>query len=334
MPAEEIHRIAVLGAGTMGSGLAQKYAMEGFPVLLLDVDQETLDRGMERIRETLGEAVERRILTAGQADAVLKRIRPRAGLSRGPARGRPRRGSGLRGSRGQARRVSSTRGTTRPDAILATNTSSFYRQTLAEITASPERVLGLHYFYHPAQEPPGRGRARPGDLSRGRRARLVAARADRQDPDRRGRCAWLHRQPLLRPVDQRGRAHARAKAWPESRRSSRRPRRASPSGIGPFQLMNLTGITIGHHAAATLARELGPFYAPAPIRSGRTWKRTGSSRSPALRNPTVLRAVRERLQGVGLPRRDRTREREGSERWRTSTSARASASAGDAARSR
>ena len=54
-------KLAVIGAGTMGSGIAQKFATEGFPVLLVDLDEDKVRRGIEGIRKTLGEGVERGI---------------------------------------------------------------------------------------------------------------------------------------------------------------------------------------------------------------------------------------------------------------------------------
>ncbi len=65
--ARSIRTLAVIGAGNMGSGIAQKMATEGFDVLLIDLDDDKVARGLEIIRETLAAGVERKIF--GPADA-------------------------------------------------------------------------------------------------------------------------------------------------------------------------------------------------------------------------------------------------------------------------
>jgi 3-hydroxyacyl-CoA dehydrogenase len=68
--------VGVVGAGNMGSGIAQKAAMEGFQVILVDLDESAAKRGHERIRALLAEGVERRIFDEGTAKAIADRVRP------------------------------------------------------------------------------------------------------------------------------------------------------------------------------------------------------------------------------------------------------------------
>ncbi|MDM7914829.1 MAG: 3-hydroxyacyl-CoA dehydrogenase NAD-binding domain-containing protein, partial [Candidatus Eisenbacteria bacterium] len=68
--------VAVIGAGNMGSGIAQKYASEGFDVLLLDLDEAALARGRRRIDETLQEAVARKLYSEAKAAEIGARIVP------------------------------------------------------------------------------------------------------------------------------------------------------------------------------------------------------------------------------------------------------------------
>ena len=67
-------KIGIVGAGNMGSGIAQKMAQEGLQVVLVDLKDEFMERGFKNIRETLKEAVERRIFTEAQVDEILSRI--------------------------------------------------------------------------------------------------------------------------------------------------------------------------------------------------------------------------------------------------------------------
>jgi enoyl-CoA hydratase/3-hydroxyacyl-CoA dehydrogenase len=70
----QINKVAVIGAGNMGSGIAQKLAQEGLNVILVDMAEEFVERGIHTIRQTLKEAVERKILNADLAHDVLSHI--------------------------------------------------------------------------------------------------------------------------------------------------------------------------------------------------------------------------------------------------------------------
>jgi enoyl-CoA hydratase/3-hydroxyacyl-CoA dehydrogenase len=145
-----LERLAVVGAGNMGSGIAQKMATEGFSVILVDLDDEKVARGMSIIERTLKDGVERRIFTAAQASAIRQRV---TGTSRFEDLAAvdlvvEAVFEDLEIKKSVFRRLDSV---CRPDAILATNTSSFAVTELAGATTRPQRVVGLHYFYHPAK---------------------------------------------------------------------------------------------------------------------------------------------------------------------------------------
>src|SRR4029077_1116552 len=71
----EVRTLAVIGAGNMGSGIAQKMATEGCQVLLVDLNEAQIDRGIGIIRKTLEEGVARRIFREGQVFEILGRVR-------------------------------------------------------------------------------------------------------------------------------------------------------------------------------------------------------------------------------------------------------------------
>src|SRR5262252_10482690 len=142
--------LAVVGAGNMGSGIAQKMATEGFDVRLVDVDDEKVGRGLATIERTLKEAVDRGIMRADRTRAIRDRIR-------GSARYEDLAPAdlvveavfedfGLK--QDVFRRLEAV---CRPDAILATNTSSYLVSQIADAATRPGRVIGLHYFFHPAK---------------------------------------------------------------------------------------------------------------------------------------------------------------------------------------
>ena len=70
----QIKKIGVIGAGNMGSGIAQKIAQEGLNVVIVDIRDEFVERGLTTIRQLLGEGVERKIFSAAQVEEVLSRI--------------------------------------------------------------------------------------------------------------------------------------------------------------------------------------------------------------------------------------------------------------------
>jgi len=144
-PRREIARVAVIGAGTMGGGIAMSFANAGLPVVLIDADQAALDRGMETVRRNYAKSVKRGRLSEAEAAARLALFRPSIELA----------------AIGEAdlvieavfedmalKRVLFGRidALARPEAILATNTSTLDVNEIAAATGRPESVLGLHFF--------------------------------------------------------------------------------------------------------------------------------------------------------------------------------------------
>jgi len=69
-----MNKIGIIGAGNMGSGIAQKTAQEGFSVVMVDIKSEFVENGLHIIKETLQEAVERKIMKPEKVDEILGRI--------------------------------------------------------------------------------------------------------------------------------------------------------------------------------------------------------------------------------------------------------------------
>jgi 3-hydroxybutyryl-CoA dehydrogenase len=139
-------RIAVIGAGTMGHGIAQVAAAAGHAVALVDTEAERVAAGLERIRSGLAEAVRRGKLAEAEAGAAAARVRGTTSLEEAAA------GSALAieavpEELGLKARVLATLARHAPaDALLASNTSSLSITALQREVPGPERVLGLHFF--------------------------------------------------------------------------------------------------------------------------------------------------------------------------------------------
>lgn len=141
----EIRTVGVIGAGTMGNGIAHVFAKSGFAVRLCEVEQRFLDRGLETIRKNLGREVSKGKLIQEEADAALGRIT-------GTLEFASLEDCGLIVEAAVERLDVKRRifedldRIANQDAILASNTSSISITKLAAFTNRPERVIGMHFF--------------------------------------------------------------------------------------------------------------------------------------------------------------------------------------------
>jgi 3-hydroxybutyryl-CoA dehydrogenase len=137
--------IAVLGAGTMGSGIAHVFARSGFRVLLCDIEQALLDKALAKIRTNLGREAAKGKLTAEEVEAAAAHIRlttDRATLAE--AQFAVEAASERFEIKSELFR--SLDAILPKEAILATNTSSISITKLAAQTARPAQVIGMHFF--------------------------------------------------------------------------------------------------------------------------------------------------------------------------------------------
>ncbi len=135
----------VIGAGTMGNGIAQVFAMSGRDVLLVDVDGAALERGMGAIRKSLGKLAEKGKITAADQDAALARIR--TGNDPAAAGKADLVVEAVVESLAVKQKVfAKLAETAAPTAVLATNTSSISITELARGVPNPERVIGMHFM--------------------------------------------------------------------------------------------------------------------------------------------------------------------------------------------
>lgn len=139
-------RVAVIGAGTMGAGIAQAAATAGWPTTLTDTRAEALSGALESIRRTLDGAVHRGKLDAPGRDAILARLRTAPGI-RAACEGADLVIEAVVEELDAKRDVfSQANDWAEPLALLATNTSSISIADIAADLPRPERVVGLHFF--------------------------------------------------------------------------------------------------------------------------------------------------------------------------------------------
>ena len=143
-----IERMAVVGAGQMGSGIAQVAAQAGIEVLLADAAPELAKKGAERIGASLAKLVEKGKMSAGDRTALLARIRPVESLEE-CARAQLLVEAILEDEEAKKGLFRKADALLAPEAILASNTSSISITKLAAATRRPERFIGMHFMNPP-----------------------------------------------------------------------------------------------------------------------------------------------------------------------------------------
>ena len=250
-----IQRVAVVGAGNMGSGIAQKSAQEEFDVQMVDRERQWVERGQSIITNFLEEAVERRIFSPAQVEAIQGRITGVVGVENTAADTDLVIEAVFEDFDVKTAVFKALDGACGEQTVLASNTSSLSVNALAEATGRPDRFVGLHFFYHPAKN---------------RLVEVIPAQASSQATidkvvqyckmlgkvvivcaDRPGFVVnrffvpWLNEACLLLEEGAANAAQIDAIAC-----------KAFRIGLGPFGLMNLTGPPIALHSTDYLAEQL------------------------------------------------------------------------------
>ena len=145
MSVADVHRVAVVGAGTMGSGIGQVFAQAGYGVTLYDVSTAAVNRAVQTVQSSLNRFVEKQKLDAAERDTIMARISPTTSFEL------------LSHADFVVEAVSESLAIkqdvfrsldqiTRPGCVLASNTSSISITKLAAQTRRPEFVLGMHFM--------------------------------------------------------------------------------------------------------------------------------------------------------------------------------------------
>ena len=264
MNAAEIERAAVLGAGSMGHGIAQALAMCGIETRLFDLDGAALEKGLAGIRANLDKGVEKGKVTPELRDAALGRVRGETSLEAAIAgcgavvEAVPEKLELKRSIFAELGRALDA------DVLLATNTSSLSITRIAEACRTPERVVGMHFF-------------NPVHIMK----LVEVVRARQSSPEAAGCALDLARRMGKEPIDVQdspGFASSRlglvigleAMRMVEAGVASAEDiDKAMTLGygfpMGPLRLTDLVGLVVRLAIALHLAREIGPGFEPPAI---------------------------------------------------------------------
>jgi enoyl-CoA hydratase/3-hydroxyacyl-CoA dehydrogenase len=148
-----INRIAVLGSGIMGHGIAQVSAMSGYSVVLRDIEQSFLDKAMEKIKWSLNKLVEKEKLTQADADRIFARITPVIDLKQALS-GADLLIEAVPEDMNVKKKVYAEVDSVADSKMLyASNTSTLPITEMAALTNRPDRFIGLHFFNPPQLMP-------------------------------------------------------------------------------------------------------------------------------------------------------------------------------------
>ncbi len=273
-----MQKIGIIGAGNMGCGIVQKTAQEGLSVVMVDVKEEFVERGMNMIRSTLQEAVDRKILQAKQVEEIMGRVHGTTNLE-------DTKDCDLvieavfEDLNVKKDLFTSLDKICDEKTILATNTSSFSVDALAKETNRPDRFVGLHFFYHPAKNRlleiiPGSLTSQE-TLAASRRYSKLTGKTDISVTDAPGFAVNRFFQPLLNEaIRVLGEGIANIPTIEKAAMD------CLGIGMGLYKLMNVSGIPIAYHTQNTLHETLGSFYVPAErliaqFESGELWDLEG-----------------------------------------------------------
>jgi 3-hydroxybutyryl-CoA dehydrogenase len=142
----KIKKVAVLGAGIMGSGIAQVVAAAGFDVSMRDIEDHFVEKGLTTIKTYLDRAVEKEKMDAKSAAATLARIRGTTFIQEAAAEADLIIEAVVEDMRAKKEVFTELDSICKPEAVLATNTSGLSITEIASVTGRPDKVLGVHFF--------------------------------------------------------------------------------------------------------------------------------------------------------------------------------------------
>ncbi|MEJ2156594.1 MAG: 3-hydroxyacyl-CoA dehydrogenase NAD-binding domain-containing protein [Desulfobacteraceae bacterium] len=292
-----INKIGVIGAGNMGSGIAQKIIQEGIPVVMVDTKEEFVQKGLATIKLLLAQGVERKIFTERQVEEILQRLTTTTDMTQ-VADADLVIEAVFEDKAVKTDVFKKLDAVCDPKTILATNTSSYYVRDFTSAISRPDRFVGYHYFYHPAKN---------------RLLEIIPHDGTSEETmEKAVLAAKLHGKTAIVVKDAPGFAVNRffvpflneavrllEEGVADIATIEAGAKRGFKIGMGPFELMNVTGVPIALHAATTLGNELGPFYAPAPMLKAQVEKKENWTLDGEV-DESRVQAVIDRLYGVCL----------------------------------
>jgi enoyl-CoA hydratase/3-hydroxyacyl-CoA dehydrogenase len=258
----EIKKVAVLGAGDMGHGIAEVCAIAGYEVTMRDIKQEFVDRGMERIKQSLLKLQEKGRVQ--NPELVLSRIKPTVDL-----------GEAVRNAdiiieavpevfEIKTQVFAECDKLAKPECIFASNTSTIRITELAKATKREDRFVGLHFFNPPVL-------MQLVEVIRGEKTSDETVNICVDFVKKIGKVPVVVKKDVPGFIVNRVQAPAGALLMAIIERGIATPEEVDATvrrmglPMGPFELMDFTGIDIFYHANKYYAKAISPDYEPPKI---------------------------------------------------------------------
>ncbi len=279
MKVEDVKVVGVLGAGTMGSGIAQVCAMAGYEVVLRDIEERFLERGMENIKKSLSKFVEKGKISEDEMKATLERIKTTTKLEDFENVDVVIEAiiEDMEAKKAVFRELNDI--VKREDAIFASNTSTLSITEMAAVTRKPENFVGIH-FMNPVPLMKGVEIVR-GLLTSEETVQFACdfvRKLGKEPVVCRDSPGFISNRILMPWINEGIWVLYEGIATKEE--IDRGMRLFTNVPMGPLELADLIGLDIVLAAIETLHRELGDKYKPCPllkqmVRAGLLGRKTG-----------------------------------------------------------
>jgi len=296
MRPSDIKKICVLGAGTMGAGIAQRAAQSGFQVSLRDIEDRFVQGGLDNIKGTLDEGIKRRKVTEEQAKAIIGSIHGTTDMAEAVDGAQLVIEAIFEDMEIKAQVFKEADELSSPGTILVSNTSSLSITEMSKMVGDPKVFAGLHFFFPSAinrlleviagDDTSDETMDLLMDLGR------VMGKVPIRCKDSPGFIVNRYFVPYLNEACRLVAEDIASIATVDAAAC-----KAFGIGMGPFALMNATGIPIAYHSQCSLHDALGDAYAPSsllkrPFEAEELWDLTGDVDEEA------KKAAMKRLKGV------------------------------------
>ncbi|MCB0365267.1 MAG: enoyl-CoA hydratase/isomerase family protein [Bdellovibrionaceae bacterium] len=295
---KDIRKVGVVGAGNMGAAIAQHFLMKGLQVHLVDVSEEGLTKGRERIDSSLEEAVKRRIMRPEDKASLFERLVTTTDFKTF-AECQLIVEAVFENFQVKVDLFTKLEEYVADDCVLATNTSSYSVADLAKCLKKPERFIGVHYFYHAAKNK--LVEVIPGEKTDPRLVEVLRDFYNYYDKipivvkDAAGFAVNRFFVPWLNEAVRLYEEGLGSPAFIDETAE-----KLFKIGMGPFKLMNATGVPVAQHACEGLAEKFGAFYAPAEGLKKQVATKTDWDLAVAYSGKNDEKAVTDRLLAASL----------------------------------